>query len=92
MFIEYLTHNYSNLKSPIPEGLLADLCAQAPHSTSVHHSIDSIDQLRTEEAGGPALWVIQPTNSHRAVLVDVHHKPVQPHHWARADPFLDVAH
>ena len=92
MFAETLSSCSNSLKSPIPEGLLADLCAQAPHSTSVHHSIDSIDQLRTEEAGGPELWVIQPTNSHRTVLVDVHHKPVQPHHWARADPVLDVAH
>ena len=24
------------------------------------------------------------------MLVDVHHKPVQLHHWSRADPVLDV--
>ena len=80
------------LKSSIPERFLADLRAQAPHSTSVHHSIDSVDELRTEETGGAALWIIQPTNSHRTVIVDAHHKPIHPHNWARADPVLDVAH
>ena len=34
-------------------------------------------------------WIIQQFNIHRTVVVDVHHKPFQPHHWDRSDPVLD---
>jgi len=50
-----------------------------------------IDQLRLEGVGGGALWITQLVDGHRAVLVDTHQQPVQPHHWTCCHPLLDIA-
>ena len=40
---------------------------------------------------GGALWITELVDSHRAVLVDTHQLPVQPHHWTCFHPVLDIA-
>ena len=53
--------------------------------------MNMIDQLRLEGVGGRALWITQLVDGHRAVLVDTHQQPVQPHHWTCCHPLLDIA-
>ena len=50
-----------------------------------------IDQLRLEGMWGGALWITQLVDGHRAILVDTHQQPVQPHHWTFCHPLLDIA-
>ena len=53
--------------------------------------MNMIEQLRLEGVGGVALWITQLVDGHRAVLVDTHQQPVQPHHWTCCHPLLDIA-
>ena len=72
-------------------GVLTDLCSQALYGTRVNHSTDSIDQVRLEGVGGGALWITELVDSHRAVLVDIHQQPAQPHNGSSFHPVLDIA-
>ena len=53
--------------------------------------MNTIDQLRLEGVGGGALWITQLVDGHRAVLVNTHQQPVQPHHWTCCHTLLDIA-
>ena len=57
----------------------------------MHKSFTAAFYIRLEGARGGALWITQLVDSHRAVLVDMHKQPVQPHHWTCCHPLLDIA-
>ena len=56
--------------------------------------MDGVDELRVESEGlwRGALGITELAEGHRAGLVDPHQQPVQPHHWSRVHPVLDVPH
>ena len=56
--------------------------------------MDGVDELRVESEGvwRGALGITELVEGHGAGLVDPHQQPVQPHHWSRVHPVLDVLH
>ena len=56
--------------------------------------MDGVDELRVVSEGlwRGALGITELAEGRGAGLVDPHQQPVQPHHWSRVHPVLDVLH
>ena len=56
--------------------------------------MDGVDDLRVVSEGlwRGALGITELAEGHGAGLVDPHQQPVQPHHWSRVHPALDMLH